>query len=70
MAKNGTMKLLMYPSSTPHAHLLLSELDLVWVHLYKRADDSFLAFAIHGLHHENWTLPRFRDDVVWKANAT
>lgn len=39
------------------SYLLLGELDLVWVHLHERTDDSFLTFTVHGLHHEDWAFP-------------
>lgn len=39
------------------SYLLFGELDLVWVHLHECTDYSFLAFTVHGLHHEDWAFP-------------
>lgn len=46
------------------ACLLLGELDLVWVHLHEGTNDGLLTPTVHGLHHEDRTIPGPRQDDV------
>lgn len=52
------------------ACLLLGELNLSRVHFHKCTDDGLLAFAVHGCHRENRTVPESRKTSRYWCEAS